>query len=206
MEKTTLDALIVDDHLDISLTLSAMLKDVADVNVTVSVDGQDAIAALETTQFDMLFLDLQMPLASGEDVLDLIAAGQGDIQKPDHIYVMSAGKRLKELDGQLPIGLVDQLLEKPFQFGDIEGIISGATRPALAADLSESEMCACSHTLDGHHGDKMCMDRDCACRRYKRSEQRDMSGNPSASDLTNRKNPTTPELPSHTPISLHPEN
>ena len=170
MENTPLDALIVDDQLDISLTLSAILKDVADVNVTVSVDGQDAIAALADKQFDMLFLDLQMPLASGEEVLDLIATGQENILKPDHIYVMSAGKRLKDLDGQLPIGLVDQLLEKPFQYGDIEGIISDTTRPAMAADLFQSEICACSHNLDGHHGDKMCGVIDCACRRYRRSE------------------------------------
>lgn len=124
---SALEILIVDDQLDIPLALSAMLKELAEVKISVVVDGEEAIGALAGTKFDILFLDLQLPVLTGEQVLDAIAAGERDIQKPAHIIVMSAGSRLQELQGRLSANVIDGLLEKPFQYSDLQGIIADVT-------------------------------------------------------------------------------
>ncbi len=134
-KQSALEILIVDDQLDIPLALSAMLRELADVNISVAVDGQEAMGALAGTKFDLLFLDLQLPIVTGEKVLDAIAAGEGNIQKPGHIIVMSAGARLHELETRLSAGVIDGLLEKPFQYADLQGIIADVTMGDLLSGL-----------------------------------------------------------------------
>ena len=89
--ETALDVLIVDDAPDISRALSLMLTELAEVNISIASDGQEAMVALAGKRFDLLLLDLQLPLVSGEEILDALAAGEHDLQKPEHIIVMSAG-------------------------------------------------------------------------------------------------------------------
>ncbi len=66
---------------------------------------------------------------------DAIAAGGGNIQKPGHVVVMSAGSRLQELQTRLSAGAVDGLLEKPFQYADLQEIITDVTTGELLSDL-----------------------------------------------------------------------
>ena len=135
VKQSALEVLIVDDQLDIPLALGAMLKELAEVNISVAVDGQEAMVALANTQFDLLLLDLQLPVVTGEKVLDAIAAGEGNILKPSHIIVMSAGARLHELEGRLSAGTIDGMLEKPFQYSDLQGIIADVTTGDFLSDL-----------------------------------------------------------------------
>lgn len=134
-KQPVLDILIVDDELDIPLALSLMLKELAEVNISVVVDGQEAMDALADTKFDLLFLDLRLPIVTGEKILDAIAAGEGNIQKPGHIIVMSTGSRLHELQTGPSAGVIDGLLEKPFQYSDLQGIIADVmTEDFLSGD------------------------------------------------------------------------
>jgi CheY-like chemotaxis protein len=99
------------------------------------VDGQEAMVALAGTQFDLLFLDLHLPVVTGEKVLDAIAAGKGNIQKPGHIIIVSAGARLHALEGRLSAGMIDGMLEKPFQYSVLQGIIADVTTGDFLSDL-----------------------------------------------------------------------
>ena len=135
VKQSALEVLIVDDQLDIPLALGAMLKELAEVNISVAVDGQEAMVALAGKKFDLLFLDLNLPVVTGEKVLDAIAAGKGNIQKPGHIIVMSAGARLHELEGRLSAEVIDGLLEKPFQYSDLQGIIADVATGDFLSDL-----------------------------------------------------------------------
>ena len=132
---SALDVLIVDDVPDIPLTLSAMLNELAEVNISVASDGQEAMVALAGKRYDLLILDLQLPIVSGEEILDAIAAGEHDLQKPAHIIVMSAGIRLQELQERPSGKLINGLLEKPFQYSDLQGIIADVTMGDFLSDL-----------------------------------------------------------------------
>ncbi len=134
-KRSALDILIVDDQLDVRLTLSAMLRELVEAKISVVKDGREAMIALGSERFDLLFLDLQLPVVTGEEVLDAIAAGEGNIQKPAHIVVMSAASRLQELQERLSADLVDGLLEKPFQYTDLQGIIADMTSGDFLSDI-----------------------------------------------------------------------
>lgn len=124
VDESALDIIIVDNDLDIQLALSAMLKELAQVNISVAVDGPDATTALASKRFDILFLDLRLSLAAGAEILDAVAAGENDIQRPTHIIVMSAASRLQEMQTRLSAEVADGILEKPFQYEDLQAIIA----------------------------------------------------------------------------------
>ena len=134
-KQPALDILIVDDEIDIPLALSTMLNELAEVKISIAVDGQEAMIALAGTKFDLLFLDLQLPIVTGEEVLDAIAVGEGSIQKPGHIIVMSVGARLHEFQTRPSSGVIDGLLEKPFQYSDLQGIIADVTTGDFLSDF-----------------------------------------------------------------------
>lgn len=162
--------LIVDDQLDISLTLSAILQELAEVNISIVVDGQETLDSLREATFDILFLDLDLPLATGEEVLDAIAAGE-NVQKPHHIIVMSAGARLHELQGRVSPDLIAGLLKKPFQYEDLRGIIAKVATGSLLINTIQGETCVCGHDLDDHVGSRMCTVESCGCQRFRRAEE-----------------------------------
>ncbi len=76
-------ALVADDNRTNRFILERMLSPLG-VEVAVVADGQDAIAAIMSTTFDVAFLDISMPGASGFDVLREIRAHQ-----PDRVMVVA---------------------------------------------------------------------------------------------------------------------
>ncbi len=69
-------ALIVDDEAPARKRLRDLLAEVEDVQVLREcVDGPDAVAAIEATQPDLVFLDIQMPEMDGFDVLEVVGPG-----------------------------------------------------------------------------------------------------------------------------------
>ena len=120
-----LEVLIVDDELDILLALTAMLQELRVMKISVAVDGSDALDALSITQFHMLFLDLDLPIVSGEEVLANMTA-RANVMRPERVVAMSAGWRSAELDKYLALNRVDAWLQKPFDYADLQGIISAA--------------------------------------------------------------------------------
>lgn len=63
--------LIVDDEQAIRHTLARILQ-TAGMNVTTAESGEQALAFLETTRFDLVFMDIRMPGIAGLDALDIV--------------------------------------------------------------------------------------------------------------------------------------
>lgn len=59
---------VVDDEAEARKLLKILLEDEG-YDVTLAVDGDDAVAQLEKRSFDLLLLDIKMPHLSGFDVL-----------------------------------------------------------------------------------------------------------------------------------------
>ena len=121
-KQRVLDILIVDDELDIPLALSLMLRELAEVNISVVVDGQEAMDALTDTKFDLLFLDLHLPIVTGEKILgiDRWIAGEA-------VPVFgSAGNNRRRDDWRFP--------ER--RLGDGPGAPISEKRPVLIAGLT----------------------------------------------------------------------
>lgn len=63
--------LVVDDEAAIRHTLARVLQN-AGLEVTTAEDGEQGLAFLENTRFDLVFMDIRMPGIAGLDALDMV--------------------------------------------------------------------------------------------------------------------------------------
>jgi DNA-binding response OmpR family regulator len=70
--------LVVDDEATIRQTLASILQQER-FEVTTAESGEQALAFLETSEFDAIYLDIRMPGMSGLDVLEKVHASHPDI-------------------------------------------------------------------------------------------------------------------------------
>ena len=107
-------------------------------DVTVAADGAEALALLDRRVFDLLVLDLMMPVVNGYDVLAHLAT----MKKRPTVLVVTAmtGERFLDLDSKI----VTAILRKPFDtglFADIAAQLAramAATRGTVAPTVAEA--------------------------------------------------------------------
>lgn len=103
--------LIADDDAAILDALSTLLA--RDYEVVAARNGEDLLGELERQAFDLVVLDLRMPLVKGESALAAIHA-RG---RPTPVIVMSGN--LSRIEDALRRG-ADDSLAKPFAFRELE--------------------------------------------------------------------------------------
>ena len=114
--------LLVDDEKEITDILSVLLED-EDHSVEVASNGKEALTKLRSEKFDLLILDNQMPILSGEEVLDELYKERIDGLK----IIFASGQSMSLLDlveKNQHFELVDYLLNKPYKVELIEAAIS----------------------------------------------------------------------------------
>jgi len=117
--------LIVDDEDDIRSALRQMLEEVDDLDIVEAGDGQVALDALAHTQFDLMLLDINLPIVGGEEVLAAIKANRM-FNRPTNVVVMSAQANLTGIRDRLDSDDVDAYLSKPFRYADLQVILADA--------------------------------------------------------------------------------
>ncbi len=108
-EESSKRVLVVDDDEALCRLLSLLMRDAGFQADTVH-DGDEALAAVEKTHYDLMILDVWMPRVNGLDVLSRL---QDSAHRPDKIIIMTAdntpGTVLKALKDQ-----AYHYLDKPF--------------------------------------------------------------------------------------------
>ncbi len=111
--------LLVDDEQEIVSILSELLEDL-DHEVTTAVNGQEALEKLENDKFDVMILDNQMPILTGEDVLNELYPDN----KPEGLKIIFASGQTLNLielvEKSNYFNIVDSLLNKPYRVSQIE--------------------------------------------------------------------------------------
>jgi phosphoserine phosphatase RsbU/P len=103
--------LVVDDNDDNRYTLTLYLDLEGYTNVETAQDGEEAIARLQTAEFDLVLLDVMMPKVDGYQVLTWI---KGQPQLHDlPVIMISALNEMNSVVRCIELGAVDYLL-KPF--------------------------------------------------------------------------------------------
>ena len=108
--------LIVEDDPDIQVLLRRVVSSRC-TNVDVAGDGQEAIARLRRTHYDIVVLDLMLPRANGFEVAEIIR----HLQPQPRLIVLSAIGRYysdRFWDGVT-------VLQKPFDMDVFEGALLG---------------------------------------------------------------------------------
>ncbi|WP_295005032.1 response regulator [uncultured Dechloromonas sp.] len=113
--------LIVDDEPNIVISLEFLMKKEG-FEVAVAVDGEEALAKVDSFRPDLVLLDVMMPKKSGFEVCEALRA---DPEKAGLLVIMLTAKgRETEVAKGLAIG-ADAYVTKPFSTKDLVVKVKG---------------------------------------------------------------------------------
>jgi hypothetical protein len=108
-----LDILFVDDNLNNRLLFSLFLRDTKH-RITEVHDGQQGVEAFQRGRFDVIFLDMEMPLMDGYQAARIIRALEADSGRETTPIVAMTTYALPEFRKQCLLAGCSAFLSKPF--------------------------------------------------------------------------------------------
>jgi two-component system chemotaxis response regulator CheY len=132
-----MNVLVVDDDSMTRLILKQVLQGHLRATVVEATNGFDALVALDMAQFDLVILDLEMPVMDGLTVLRTMRATKRLAALP--VVVLSASRKDENVVGTIKLGVSDYLT-KPFRGKEIADRLAqavAAPRPAASAVPAE---------------------------------------------------------------------
>ncbi len=108
-----LDILLIDDNLNNRLLFSLFLRD-TQCRITEAHDAQQGVEAFQHGRFDLIFLDMEMPLMDGYQATRIIRALEADSGKAPTPIVAMTTYALPEFRRQCMIAGCSDFLSKPF--------------------------------------------------------------------------------------------
>jgi CheY-like chemotaxis protein len=124
-----LSVLFADDNAVLRISVRAILRALGH-RIDVVGNGLEAVDAASRADYDVVLLDVQMPVMGGLEAASLIARGRG--RRP-RIVAVSADAAGVEVDGAFG---VDAVLDKPFLLASLARALVG---PAGAASRGVGE-------------------------------------------------------------------
>ena len=109
----SLKILIVDDEIHLRTLLHQTLEELEDegVELHVATNGEEALAAIQALQPNLVFLDVMMPKLSGFDVCERTKKGLG----LSNVYIVLLTAKGQEFDRQRGVEVgADLYMTKPF--------------------------------------------------------------------------------------------
>ncbi len=115
--------LVAEDSLVNQKVVTMMLRRFG-IEPTLAADGQAALAALENTTYDLILMDVQMPVLSGHEATRLIRARELARGNGEHVPViaMTAGVTAHEREACTASGM-DGYVAKPVQLANLEAAL-----------------------------------------------------------------------------------
>ena len=118
--------LIVDDSEMTRRLISTAVRGIGDVEFEEAKDGFEALQKLPTKQFDLLFVDINMPNINGLELIDYCK--QSDQYKHIPIIIISTEDSLRDQQKGLELGASDFLM-KPIQLDRLVELIHDTLGP-----------------------------------------------------------------------------
>ncbi|KAL0488961.1 hybrid signal transduction histidine kinase dhkK [Acrasis kona] len=113
--------LIVEDNRINQIILNSYLEK-SGCKCQLANNGSDAVAKYEQFQFDLIFMDIEMPVMNGYDATKLIREKERVTGRHTPIIGLSGNARREHADSALKVGM-DMYLTKPFYKDDIYAVI-----------------------------------------------------------------------------------
>jgi len=113
-----ISVLIVDDDMAARDLLSSLLRTEFDVQIETLGDGIDAMRRCREADFDIIWMDFEMPGMDGLDAVSVIKS-----VKPDQFIAMvSAHSSVDVVKKAISLG-VGSYIVKPFTLGKVKGVV-----------------------------------------------------------------------------------
>jgi two-component system sensor histidine kinase/response regulator len=154
--------LVVEDNMINQLVVSDILK-LSGMVVEIADNGQEALSILDKQSFDVILMDIQMPIMGGLEATKRIRNQRGDTKTP--IFALSAGVTMSEREKCFACGMND-FLPKPFNPEDlinalkkwvekdisiVEPAVIKAVQPEQEPSIPEFDLDALMNKLAGNH-------------------------------------------------------
>ena len=117
--------LIVDDSGSMRHMLAQASLDIGDVEVAEAMDGLDALKHMATSRFDLMFIDVNLPMVDGLKLIRRVRAA------PEHrrARICVVTTEIETEDQALQLG-ADFFLRKPVQRRQVDEVLSQVFPPA----------------------------------------------------------------------------
>ncbi|RZJ71795.1 hybrid sensor histidine kinase/response regulator [Flavobacterium sp.] len=126
--------LIVEDNAMNQMVIKMMLKTLG-VQFSVAADGSECLEKMKQEKFDLVLMDLQMPVMDGYEATEAIRAGKtGELNTQIPIIVVTADTTLESKDRVFELGVNDYItkpIDKKLLYEKIDNIFFG--EPAILA-------------------------------------------------------------------------
>ncbi|MEY4877475.1 MAG: hypothetical protein RL708_2625 [Bacteroidota bacterium] len=117
--KPNLNILIVDDNkLNLVITKKIILNNLPSAIIDVCEDGSQAVELTRKSKYDIVLMDMQMPVLNGEGATKLIRTEVDNLNSSTIIIALTANVSEKDLDSCIQSGMND-FLTKPFELKDL---------------------------------------------------------------------------------------
>jgi DNA-binding response OmpR family regulator len=143
--------LIAEDDEALASTTIARALNLEGYSTEIAGDGKQALQLLENNEYDLLILDLSLPLLGGDQVLQQLRSR--DIQLPVLILTATNPKHLPERVACLLDAGADDYLDKPFSCSELSARVRARVRRRAVLKIEDLELDCVQHTV--HRGGKL---------------------------------------------------
>ncbi len=119
--------LVAEDHERLARSVAAGLRRYG-MTVDVALDGDDALARLGATRYDVVILDRDLPGTHGDDICRRLVAGRSE----SRVLMLTAASSIDDRVEGLGLG-ADDYLPKPFDFAEMVARVQALGRRPGAA-------------------------------------------------------------------------
>jgi signal transduction histidine kinase/CheY-like chemotaxis protein len=127
--------LVAEDNV-INQKVARRLLEKLNAEVTVVPDGQQALELFPKNDFDMIFMDCQMPVMDGYETSRAIREHEVETGEHVPIIAMTANAMKGDRERCLAAGM-DDYVSKPIQVAQLKGVFERWCRPALEAQKQD---------------------------------------------------------------------
>jgi CheY-like chemotaxis protein len=135
-ENGTTKILVVDDEQDQRTVIFHSLR-VAGHSVSEAADGEEALAKIKRTKFDLVVLDIMMPRMTGYEVLEKIRAMPGREHTP--VIVVTAKHDPEGVMREVSSGVTDHIA-KPFLPSELEAMVERVLKGGYDVEGGRSKL------------------------------------------------------------------
>ncbi|NRA69951.1 MAG: response regulator [Gammaproteobacteria bacterium] len=111
MDKTQINVLICDDSLINCMVLSSLVQEHFSANVSILTDPRVVFSKIQSTNIDLLFLDIEMPYRSGHEVMQEVRL---TYQIDDLPIIIISGKEGNDVRNRTLAAGANDFIHKPF--------------------------------------------------------------------------------------------
>jgi len=95
------------------------------ISIDIASNGQDALNMYRQNKYDLIMMDLQMPVMDGLEATRQIRTFEKESQSIHHVYIVAlTANAISEMKEDCIKAGMDDFMEKPFQESDLRNLLT----------------------------------------------------------------------------------